>query len=374
MVIVKKINNRNFKNALETIIDHYAPNFKNKVLIKPNWGGRIPIIKGENTDSYFLKTITEIIAERNVKKIYVAHFSLLKVEKEDYSFEKLLKIVKIDKIKFPHNVEFLNLDGVEKECFNIDGFSFHLPKMLDEVYYLNLSKLKTHIETKISLCLKNQMGMLPSEDKINMHRKGLEKGIALLATRLMPDLCIIDGIISMDKNGPHHGRTRKTNIVICSDNLIEADSLGSYLMGYNPQDVKHINFAIALGVGNRLTAEIMDKYRQYRLNDFVLPQEYTKKFNLIIWPTTACSQCIFNLDNAKQYLKKDLILLMKLLLNKKKFNIVIGNGKVNEIESSKIIAIGECVKALAKEKNINYLSGCPPSSKKIYEFLKENIF
>jgi uncharacterized protein (DUF362 family) len=374
MIFVEKLDHRNLKRFIESEIFSHFNKLKEKVLIKPNWGGRLPIIKGENTDTYFLQTLAEIIFEKKVKKIFIAHYPLLEIENEDYSFEKLLKITGVNKVRFPRNTEFLNLDTLDKEEVIIEGFRFHLPKILKDVFYINLAKLKTHMETKVSLCLKNQMGLLPAEDKISMHEKDLEKGIALLAKIIKPNLSIIDGIISMDQYGPHHGRTKKTDIVIYSDDIVEADSLAAFLMGYNAADIKHLRIANSLGVGNMISEDEKDKYKKYRFTNFILPKGYLKKYNFTIWPTTACSRCIFSLDKTQKYLKRDFLLMYKLLFDKNKsYNIVIGRGDNNDFLLSRIIAIGECTKDLASKNNIDYLKGCPPTSKEIFKFIKDKI-
>jgi len=373
MVILKQVN-KNLKIILDSMFDSFSK-LAGSVLIKPNWGGRLPIIRGENTDPLFLKILTETLIKRGVKKIYIGHYPLLKIGSGDYSFNNLLKITKVDRIKFPKSVELLDLENVEKERINIEEFEFHLPKFMKDVFYINLAKLKTHVETKASLCMKNQMGMLPAQDRILMHKKELEKGIALLATKLKPDLCIIDGIVSMDKNGPHHGRTRKTNILIYSDNLLEADYLASYLMGYSPKEIKHINMAINLDVGRIPSNDAMGKYEKFILTNFVLPGESINKFGLSIWPTTACSQCIFNLAKTQNYLKRSPRLLCKLFFTKKNtFNIVIGKGEnIKNKKLTNIIAIGECTNGIAKENNVAHLRGCPPAAKDIYKFMKKLI-
>ncbi len=375
MVKLERVNNYNLKRAFESLFDSSFIKLKDEVLIKPNWGGRLPIILGENTDAYFLKILTEVLVKRNVKKIYIAHYPLLKIGSEDYSFKNLLKIASVDKIKFPQNVEFLSLDDVEKEVVSIEGFKFNLPKLLSDVFYIDLAKLKTHVETKVSLCMKNQMGLLPSEDKIAMHYKGLERGIALLASQLKPDLCIVDGIVSMDKNGPHHGRTRRTDILLYADNLIEIDFLTAYLMGYNPSEVKHINFAIGLGVGQAPANSIIEQYKQYKLRNFILPKECLQKFSLNIWPTTACSQCIFNLDKTQKLIKKDFFMLSNLVFkNKGIYNIVVGKAdNIMNKQLSNLIAIGECTRDLAKNNNVDYLKGCPPITGDIFKFIKKKI-
>ncbi len=377
MVKVDGYKQQDLKSFLKDFFSVFLQKDINKVLIKPNWGGRFPILKGENTDSGFLKVLTEILYERKVEKIYIAHYSLLKIRGKDYSFENILNITGINKVKLPPVVELVNLDNADKKPVKSGDFVFNLPLLLDEVdFYIDLAKLKTHMETKVTLALKNQMGLLPSYDKINMHKRGLEKGIALLAKAVRPDLSVIDGIVSMDTAGPHHGRTRQTNLVIVGDDIVECDSMAAYLMGLDPAGIEHINYAQALNVGKMLSSEDKIKYKSYIIPGFIPADKSTKKFNFCVWPTTACSRCIFNLDSIKDDLKKDLFLLLRLFFKRKgKINIVIGKGniEVNNNEET-VILIGDCAKDLANKKEIDYLAGCPPTAHDMFEFIKKRVY
>ena len=373
MLILEKKTSGTLKYFLFEVFSRCYQNCEGTVLIKPNWGGRLPVIKGENTDVIFLKYLTEYLHNVNTEKVYIAHHSLLGIEGQNYSFTRLLDINGINRVKFPSIVEFLNLTTAERETVNMDGFRFHIPVIVKKVdSYINLSKLKTHMETKVSLCIKNQMGLLPSNDKKSMHREGLENKIALLAKLVKPNLSIIDGIYSMDKNGPHHGRTRHTNIVICSDDMLQADSFSAYLMGYDPLDIPHLKFAQEFGIGTMVSEEIKETHQGDRLNNFITSKEYLSKFNLNIWPTTACSQCIFNLEKVQKYLKRNPLLLSKLLLSRSRtHNIVIGKGEnLADKSLDNIIPVGDCARELAEQSNIKHLEGCPPSSRDIFEFIK----
>jgi len=208
-----------------------------------------------------------------------------------------------------------------------------------------------------------------------MHKKDLEKGIASLAVCLRPNLCIIDGIVSMDGDGPHHGRTRKTNVLVYSDNMLEADYLASFIIGYIPDEIQHINYAINLGVGKAIPKEIIEGFDKYKILDFKLPEESLSKIGLTVWPTTACSQCIFNLAKTRNYILRSAQLLFRLVLSKKgTYNVVI--GRADNLQSkplSNIIAIGNCAKNFSKTKGVCFLDGCPPTTMNIYKFIKKCV-
>ncbi len=374
MLILEKYTRGSLKDFLFEIFSRCCRDCGETVLIKPNWGGRIPLIRGENTDALFLKYLTEYLASLNAGKVYVAHQSLLGIEGQDYSFNRILDINGINKVEFPPIVEFLNLGTVERETVIVEGFRFHIPVIVKKVdFYINLSKLKTHMETKASLCIKNQMGLLPSKDKKAMHRDRLEYKIALLAKAVSPDLSIIDGIYSMDKNGPHHGRKRHTNIVIGSDDMLQADSLAAYLIGYEPEDIPHLKFAQEFGAGSVVPEDLKEAYQGERLSNFMRSKEYLRKFKFNIWPTTACSQCIFNLEKVQKYLKRNPLLFSKIVFSKSRnYNIVIGTGEnLRDKRLDNIIPVGDCSLKFAGIMKTTGLKGCPPSSKEIFEFIKK---
>ncbi len=86
--------------------------------------------------------------------------------------------------------------------------------------------------------------------RINMHRTDLEKSIAYLGKLIKPTLNIVDGIISMEGNGPHHGKGKKTDIIVAGNDMVEIDSTICYLLGVNFRKVKHISIAENIKVGN----------------------------------------------------------------------------------------------------------------------------
>jgi len=305
-VIVLKSNKDNIKQRFEEVFKklNFLP--RGKILIKPNFSGRPPVINGENTDPDILRKLVEILIDRGAKKVIIGHGGLLGTLDKKFPFEKIIKEGGFSFLRKIPKTKLLDFDKEKKKLIEYEGFSFLIPKIIEEFdFYINFAKLKTHMETTITLSLKNQMGLVFMADRIKMHKTDLEKSIAYLGKLIKPTLSIIDGIIAMEGNGPHHGESRKLDLVIAGDDMVELDSVTSFLIGVNFKEVPHISIAEKIGVGKYPDKNYLDFIRRYRLDDFKLAERY-EKFgkNIYVWPTTACSRCITALNESGKIIKK----------------------------------------------------------------------
>ena len=231
--------------------------------------------------------------------------------------------------------------------------------------------MKTHMETTVSLSLKNQMGLVSLGDRKNMHKIDLHSTIAHLAKIIVPDLNIIDGIVGMEGNGPHHGKNKKTNLMVIGNNMVEVDSLACYLMGIDCERVKHISEARKIDVGDYAEDDEKQKYENYVDRFKEADRVYRKGLKLYVWPTTSCSACIFSLSRAFDELikKHPLKALKRLLIDE--MNIIIGRPDDLRIEGSKnVCALGECCEEISRSVRIKkFLKGCPPGIEDIIKIL-----
>ena len=81
-------------------------------------------------------------------------------------------------------------------------------------YLIDLCKLKTHGMVGFSGAVKNLFGAVPGLQKPELHCRFPEKQpfsemLVDLCDFLQPDLCIMDGILAMEGNGPTGGQPRK---------------------------------------------------------------------------------------------------------------------------------------------------------------------
>ncbi len=121
--------------------------------------------------------------------------------------------------------------------------------MMDCEFLISLGKLKTHIQEKITGIMKNQFGAIPYKYKIIYHPQLTEAIYDATAARV-PDLCIIDGLISMEGNGPTNGIPRRTKLLISSNDPVSIDHLCAKIMGFKPMSVPHLRLALKHQLGN----------------------------------------------------------------------------------------------------------------------------
>jgi uncharacterized protein (DUF362 family) len=352
---------------------------RGKVFLKPNLSGRHPIMEGENTAVYFMEGLVHALIDLGITNIQIGHFSLLGTKDKSYPFETIIKDSHYDTLLKFNEVSLVNLDDVEKRVLTFDNVSFTVPiSPLDADTYINVAKLKTHMETTISLALKNQMGLIIGENRIDMHRFGLEERIAYLGKVVVPHFNLVDGIVGMDGNGPHHGNNREIGLIFGGRNLVEIDSQISFLMGQNPRDVEHLITAEKIGVGVISSKKEFNIIKKHKFDFEKARDYYPYGKKLKVWPTTSCSGCIMALNEAGREMKRDFRGLLKLIgagyLGKNK-NIVIGSGKKNLDfgDSERLIFIGACSKKMADKNKCDCLVKCPPSIVEVRQHLEDTL-
>lgn len=195
--------------------------------------------------------------------------------------EMLLELSGLSEVARSERVRFvdLNLDNIHRVAT-----ATHLTKLnelwlpetiLNADLVVSMPKLKTHHWAGVTLSLKNLFGVIPSLrygwPKNVLHWAGIDESIVDIATTVKPGFTIIDGIEGMEGNGPLHGETVDSQVIVMSENLAAADATAARLMGINPLKVKHLAHMRKLGeplaarrilqTGERLT----DYRREFRL-------------------------------------------------------------------------------------------------------------
>jgi uncharacterized protein (DUF362 family) len=115
--------------------------------------------------------------------------------------------------------------------------------------------LKTHPWSKVTISLKNQFGCIPDSMRLLYHSK-LDYAIVAMNKILKPQLTLIDATYALNgggvvykKMGSKYRDPIRFDTIIISDDLVAADSIGCYMMGYKPSTVRHIKLAEAEQLG-----------------------------------------------------------------------------------------------------------------------------
>jgi uncharacterized protein (DUF362 family) len=131
-------------------------------------------------------------------------------------------------------------DGIELK-FNRD--------ILESDFVVNLPVLKTHVQTVVSLGIKNLKGTIDLASRKRCHSpdpvKDLHYRVARLADKMPPMLTLIDGIYSNERGPGMDGHIRRTNVLVASADVLAADLVGTHILGHLPHEVPHLVHAAA---------------------------------------------------------------------------------------------------------------------------------
>jgi uncharacterized protein (DUF362 family) len=114
------------------------------------------------------------------------------------------------------------------------------------------------------------------------HSTGMNYFLASLAKKIFPSLAIIDGTIGMEGNGPAYGTPIKSGWTLSSLDPLAADSLSTYLMGINVQDVGYLNLIREEKLGKlypKDKIEIVGADSEKLVKHFKLHRKYKKMIN-----------------------------------------------------------------------------------------------
>ncbi|HZS03234.1 MAG TPA: DUF362 domain-containing protein [Blastocatellia bacterium] len=197
--------------------------------------------------------------------------------------EMLLELSGLDEVVRGEKARFvdLNTDSIHRV-----ETATHLAKLgelwlpetiLGADLVVSMPKMKTHHWAGVTLSLKNLFGVIPSVrygwPKNVLHWHGIDESIVDIATTVRPGFTIIDGIEGMEGNGPLHGETVNSQVIVMSENLAAADATAARLMGLDPLKVVHLSYMRDLGApvaARRITQageRLADYRREFRLLD-----------------------------------------------------------------------------------------------------------
>jgi uncharacterized protein (DUF362 family) len=124
---------------------------------------------------------------------------------------------------------------------------------------INVPIAKDHSSTRLTLGMKNLMGVVTTADRTVMHGN-LGQRIADLTSLIRPKLTVVDAVRILVADGPTGGgnlnNVKELDTVIASQDIVAADSYATTLfaglpnfLGLQPKDIGYIAAATAMGLG-----------------------------------------------------------------------------------------------------------------------------
>lgn len=224
-----------------------------KVFIKPNicfWhkGGLFPKW-GVITTSRIVEDVIILLKEIGIYDIAIGEGMVLTHHQDTATpadaFDKLGYNILAEKYGIKvlnvHEREFkkVELGAGIKLNFNAD--------ILNSDFVVNIPVLKTHMQTVVSLGIKNMKGMIDIASRKKCHSADAEKDlnymVARLANKIPLSVTILDGIYTNEIGPSFDGNIRRSNILIASSDVLSADMVGAKVLGHEPDNVPHLAHA-----------------------------------------------------------------------------------------------------------------------------------
>jgi uncharacterized protein (DUF362 family) len=183
------------------------------------------------------------------------------------------------------------------------GFSRYLEEA-DVV--LNVPVMKTHLNTLVTLGMKNLKGCLRPVDKKTFHEIELNAALAEVNRLLRPRIAgtILDATVAMEGMGPAVGTPVEMGLLLASEDVVAVDAVACDLMGIDPREVRLLRYGAERGVGETDLARIAvvgespaDHRRRFELPYEALARSFP---GLQVRSEGACSGCAMNLFRAME--------------------------------------------------------------------------
>lgn len=220
-----------------------------KVVVKPNIGWDVSPDRGANTNPKLVAQIIKHCYAAGAKSVTVFDHTC-DDWKGAYSNSGIERAAKDAGARIaPGNTESYYQKVTVPNTTRLPNAKIHELIMEADVF-INVPVLKNHGGAKITICMKNLMGIV--WDRKEWHQNDLHQCIADFAAFQKPTLNIVDAYTVMKRNGPRGVSaddvvTMKSLIV--STDIVAADAAATKLFGWEPTDIRHISIAAEKKIG-----------------------------------------------------------------------------------------------------------------------------
>jgi uncharacterized protein (DUF362 family) len=348
---------RQIREALRLL--DYRPQRK-KILLKPNlvtiphWLPLGGIPRAAVTDVRFIEALLQVF---NGYEITIADGALASVDTDE-----VLERSGVAALARRYGAQVANLNHVERFEIPWAHGTLRLPTLLRTHEYINVPKLKTHVQAGVTLGCKNQKGLLTGADKDRFHRElDLHDSIRALADVVQPALTVVDGIIGLDGAGPTLGHSRRAHLIVAGRDMHAVDVACCDLISMPLERVRHLTRVPYRTLGSAVEEMCLR---------FDAPTEMVIANVHVHVVQETCSRCLQSMHDglATFWLSPYHVLrgTRSCILNRT--DVITGQDKeIPAAARGRLICYGECTRKLAKRHDLPWIPGCPPSAS---EFLK----
>jgi len=230
---------------------------KKRIVVKPNLVSPSNQLCATHVDA--VRATLDFLRRLTSSNILIAEGSAYNTKScyKNYGYTTLTK---------EYGVELIDLnedDSVETKVYDRDfnEITIHLAKTIVEAdYRVSLAIPKTHDCLIVTLSLKNMVVGSAQQDKSLLHQgyPAMNLNMYQVVKKIPPSLAVIDGWVGMEGNGPVSGTPVEMGLALASTDFVAADTVATYLMGFEPSEVGYLTYANGrLGIGDLKEIKIL---------------------------------------------------------------------------------------------------------------------
>lgn len=276
------------QSKIQEVLDTHFPlenllKADEKVLLKPNL--LIPAQPHEaiTTHPVFIEAIGTIFKERGFSVSIADNPAAVDTAQR---LSTVYKECLIEEVAYRNHFKLLYPD---RTCI-IDHIPFSW--WIKDFKIINLPKLKTHSITVLTSATKNLYGCISGAHKSYLHREhpkteGFIEVLLKLYTTIKPALHIVDGILSLEGDGPtKKGRPKRTGFIAVGDDALCVDYVISSLLNLPLTSNPLIKKAQAKGLLDVANIEIISEVGEKECAGFKFPGSFIPNYipNVFIKP------------------------------------------------------------------------------------------
>jgi uncharacterized protein (DUF362 family) len=208
------------------------------VFIKPNLVIGATAVESITTEPRFVAALIQLLLENGVREVYVGESSASFISARDsFQVSGMGDAVR----QAGGQVVYIDdpFERIDVEMPGSDIISpISVPRRAWEADTLiNFAKLKTHRWGSFTCCVKNWVGFIDQQTRLDHHQTRLPKLVAELHRRMPEDLCFGDGVIAGEGDGPDLSRPRFLGALLASNDPVALDVIGAELVGVHHHDL-----------------------------------------------------------------------------------------------------------------------------------------
>ncbi|SHK93293.1 Uncharacterized conserved protein, DUF362 family [Desulfatibacillum alkenivorans DSM 16219] len=273
MILDAAYDEKSLKDAVEAVFREFPLDLEGKtVLVKPNILAGEPPEKGVTTHPMLVKTVVEMLKAKGAEVMVGDNPGV-------FGYGRSEKAAETARISGAAGGAFVHL-GQSPVKTSLPSQDVPHVMISNEVLtadlVINLPKLKTHGLTFYTGAVKNTFGYVVGGDKMRVHSqavtpKRFSQALVDIFSVRPPDLTIMDAVVAMEGNGPHHGSLRNVGKILASGNAVSLDAVAVTMIGGNPRSILHLDIAAEKGLGAIELDQISLNTEIVPIPDFKMP-------------------------------------------------------------------------------------------------------